>query len=57
MKWLLLLVFIIPIVPAEAGMAINKNKFCPLSQEPVLLTRWDKDYYGQWIKTQYWICQ
>jgi hypothetical protein len=57
MKWLLLLVFIIPIVPAEAGMAINKNKFCPLSQEPVLLTRWDKDYYGQWVKTQYWICQ
>jgi hypothetical protein len=56
MKWLLLLVFIIPVAPAT-GMAVDKNKFCPLSQERVLVSRWDKDYYGQWIKTQYWICQ
>jgi hypothetical protein len=57
MKWLLILIFIIPIIPAQATMAFDKNKYCPLSQERVLLTIWDRTYYGQWVKTQYWICQ
>jgi hypothetical protein len=57
MKRLLLLIFIFPIMPAEATMAFDKTKFCPLSQERVLLSRWDRNYYGQWVKTQYWVCQ
>jgi hypothetical protein len=42
-------------MPAEAGMALDKSKFCPLSQEQVLVSRWDRNYYGQWVKTQYWV--
>jgi hypothetical protein len=57
MKWLLILILIISVIPAQAAMAFDKNKFCPLSQERVLFTRWDRTYYGQWVKTQYWICQ
>ena len=57
MKRLLLLIFIFPIMPAEATMAFDKTKFCPLSQERVLLSRWDRNNYGQWVKTQYWVCQ
>jgi hypothetical protein len=57
MKWLLLLICIIPMMPAEASIAFDKNKFCPLSQERVLVSRWERNNYGPWTKTQYWICQ
>jgi hypothetical protein len=57
MKWLLLLIFIIPISPVDAAMAFPKHKVCPLSQEQVLVTRWERNNYGPWTKTQYWICQ
>jgi len=42
---------------SSMGMALDKDKYCPLGQQRVLLSEWHRTGTGPWQRTSYWVCQ
>jgi hypothetical protein len=39
------------------SMALDKDKYCPMGQQRVLLSEWHRTGTGPWQRTSYWVCQ
>ena len=39
------------------SMALNKDKYCPLGQQRVLVSEWHRTGTGPWQRISYWGCQ
>jgi len=57
MKIIIALVLALNCLPAMAAIALDKQKYCPLTQQRVLVSEWHRTGTGPWQRTSYWICQ
>jgi hypothetical protein len=57
MKWAIILSLIFASLPSMAAIALDKNKYCPLTQQRVLISEWHRTSTGPWQRTNFWVCQ
>jgi hypothetical protein len=57
MKIIIALALALSCLPSMAAIALDKQKYCPLTQQRVLVSEWHRTGTGPWQRTSYWICQ
>jgi hypothetical protein len=57
MKTIIALALALNCLPTVAGMALDKDKFCPLGKQRVLISEWHRTGTGPWQRTSFWVCQ
>jgi len=57
MKTIIALTLALNCLPSMAAIALDKQKYCPLTQQRVLVSEWHRTGTGPWQRTSYWICQ
>jgi hypothetical protein len=56
MKWIVALTLALTSW-SSMSMALDKDKYCPMGQQRVLLSEWHRTGTGPWQRTSYWVCQ
>jgi hypothetical protein len=56
MKTIIALALALNCLPSMS-MALDKDKYCPMGQQRVLLSEWHRTGTGPWQRTSYWVCQ
>jgi len=57
MKTIIALALALNCLPSVSGMALDKDKFCPLGKQRILVSEWHRTGIGPWQRTSFWVCQ